>query len=157
MNQQEEKTTEPVPVAQRWVHSGLWMLKGRKIAWLPEPAAGDPLGSKLWRQHDGSWVVGGICQASVSRHDRHVHLHGAPSRWLQRLDDHVSVARWMSSTGRPRRARTHGPERNAAREPALAKAMEPLLAIAATLVPDAQIRALMAYVQEQVYVARFRR
>jgi hypothetical protein len=157
--EEEEKTTQPVPVTERWIYGGLRMLKHKKIhAWLPEPPAGQPLGRELWYRHHGSWLVGGIYQASVSRPDGAVNLHGAPGRWLQRLDDHVTVARMEILDRQTRDALALiALERKAAKDPALAKAMEPLLAVAATLTTEGQVRALMAYVAEQVYAARFRR
>jgi len=155
----EHTTTDPVPAAERWIYGGLRLNDTKQVhAWLPEPSAGEPLGRELWYRHKGGWVVGGIYQATVSRPGQHLHLHGTPGPWLQRYEDRAAVGRLEVLDRQARDAAALlALERKAAKEPALAQALEPLLAIAATLVTDAQIRALMAYVSDQVYVARFRR
>lgn len=154
----DQKTADkPAPATERWINGGLRLLDGKKVhAWLPEPPAGEPLGRDLLYRHRGSWVVGGIYQATVARFDDYVHLHGSPGPWQQRLDDPVTVGRLevLDRQARDTLALL-ALERKAAKDPALAKAMQPLLEIAATLATDAQVRALSAYVTEQIYVARF--
>ncbi len=156
----DQKTTDkPDPAPERWIYGGLRLLDNKKVhAWLPEPAAGEPLGRELLYRHHGSWVVGGIYQAMVARFEGHVHLHGSPGQWQQRLDDPVATGRLEVLDRQARDALALiALERKAAKDSALATAMQPLLEIAATLVTDAQVRALTAYVTEQIYIARFRR
>jgi hypothetical protein len=156
----DQKTADkPAPSPERWIYGGLRLLDDKKVhAWLPELTQGQPLGGELLYQHKGSWVVGGVYQAMVSRFEKLVRLHGSPGPWQQRLDDAATVGRLELLDRQSRDALALiALERKAAKDPALAKAMQPLLEIAATLVTDSQIRALTAYVTEQVYVARFRR
>jgi len=149
----------PDPAAERWIYGGLRLHEGKKVhAWLPEPVTGEPVGWELLYRKRGSWVVGGIYQAMAARFGEHVHLHGQPGPWLQRYDDAAAVARLEVLDRQARDALAlMALERKAAKDPVLADAVRPLLAIAAALVTDAQVRALIAYLTEEIYVARFRR
>ncbi|WP_203902852.1 hypothetical protein [Virgisporangium aliadipatigenens] len=144
---------------ERWIYGGLRLNGTKQVhAWLPEPPANTPLGEELWYGHRGRWVVGGIYQANVARHEQRVSLHGRPSRWLQRYEDRTAVGRWevLDRQARDTVAQL-ALERRAAKDTALAEALAPLLAIAATLRTGEQRRALLAYVTAQVYAARARR
>jgi len=161
-----EPTTEPVPAdepprtTERWIYGGLRVLKTSTVhAWLPEPAAGQPLPEELrYRpKAKGHWIVGGIYQATVTRTDQRVQLYGAPGPWLQRYDDRDGIARLEVLDRQARDEIAHTAQRRAAQDPALAAAIQPLLEVAASLRTDTQVRALLAYVTEQIYAARWRR
>ncbi|MEV4706785.1 hypothetical protein [Actinoplanes sp. NPDC049316] len=153
------RTSDAAPAIERWIYGGLRLNDTKQVhAWIPEPAANEPLGEELWYGHKGSWVVGGIYHANVARHDRGVSLYGKPSLWLQRYEDRAVVGRWEVLDRQARdTVALLALERRAAKDTALAEALEPLLDIAATLRTGGQRRALLAYVTEQVYAARTRR
>ena len=90
------------------------------------------------------------------RTEQHAELYGSPGPWLQRFDNREAVARLevLDRAARDQIART-ALERRAAKDPALATAIRPLLEVAAGLRTDAQVRALLAYVTEQIHTARW--
>jgi len=152
---------EPPRTSERWIYGGLRVLKAGTVhAWIPEPPAGGPLPEELWYRFkaSGHWTVGGIYTATVVRTERHVELYGSPGPWLQRFDDQEAVVRLevLDRAARDQIART-ALERRAAKDPALASAIRPLLQVAGSLRTDAQVRALLAYVTEQIYAARWQR
>jgi hypothetical protein len=152
---------EPPHTTERWIYGGLRMLNtGTVHAWLPEPAAGRPLPEELWYRvkAKGDWMVGGIYTATVTRAGQRVQLYGSPGPWLQRFEDREAVARLEVLDRAARDEIAHNAlKRRAAKDPALATAIRPLLELAAGLRTDAQVRALLAYVTEQIYAARWRR
>jgi hypothetical protein len=152
---------EPSRTSERSIYGGLRVLKAGTVhAWIPEPPAGQRLPEELWYRFkaSGHWTVGGIYTATVARTGRHVELYGSPGPWMQRFDDREAVARLevLDRTARDQIARTVQ-ERRAAKDPALATAIRPLLEVAAGLRTDAQVRALLAYVTERIYAARWQR
>jgi hypothetical protein len=162
-----EPTTEPAPTdepprtTERWIYGGLRILtNGTVHAWLPEPPAGQPLPEEHWYRFksSGHWMVGGLYTATVARTDERVQLYGSPGPWLHRFEDRDAVARLevLDRTARDQIART-ALERRAAKDPALTTAIRPLLDVAVSLRTDTQVRALLAYVTEQIYSARWRR
>ncbi|GIF00095.1 hypothetical protein [Paractinoplanes rishiriensis] len=76
---------------------------------------------------------------------------GPTAAWLTRL--FVDHERGQGAVLAPGSAL----ERRAAEDPAFDAAIRPLLELAAGLRTDTQVRALLAYVTEQVYAARWRR
>jgi hypothetical protein len=162
-----DSTSETAPdgersrTSERWIYGGLRVLKAGTVhAWIPEPPVGQGLPDEVWYRFktSGHWTVGGIYTATVARTGRQVELYGSPGPWLQRFDDRDAVARLevLDRTARDQIART-ALERRAAKDPALAAAIRPLLEVAARLRTDAQVRALLAYVTEQIYAARWQR
>ena len=152
---------EPSRTSERWIYGGLRILKAGTVhAWIPEPPAGQRLPDELWYRFktSGHWTVGGIYAATVARTEQHVELYGSPGPWMQRFDDRDAVARLevLDRTARDQIART-ALERRAAKDPALATAIRPLLEVAAGLRTNTQVRALLAYVTEQIYAARWQR
>lgn len=147
--------------SERWIYGGLRVLKAGTVhAWIPEPPDGGPLPDELWYRFkaSGHWTVGGIYTATVARAEQSVQLYGSPGPWLQRFDDRDAVARLevLDRAARDEIART-ALQRRAAKDPALAAAIRPLLQVAAGLRTGAQVRALLAYVTEQIYAARWQR
>jgi hypothetical protein len=126
---------------------------------MPEPETDEPLPDELWYRlkAEGRWIVGGIYQATVAGTDQCVQLYGAPGPWLYRYDDRDAVARLEVLDRQARDEIAHTAlQRRAAKDPALAAAVQPLLEVAASLRTDTQVRALLAYVTEQIYAARWR-
>lgn len=157
----ESASDEPPTTTERWMYGGARILNSGTVhAWFPEPAAGQPLPEELWYRFKaaGGWMVGGIYTATVVRRDQRVQLHGSPGPWLHRFDDAEAVARLevLDRAARDQIARS-ALERRAAKDPALGATIRPLLELAAGLRTDTQVRALLAYVTEQVYAARWRR
>jgi hypothetical protein len=157
----EPSGDEPARTTERWIYGGLRILNARTVhAWLPEPAAGQPLPEELWYRlkANGHWIVGGIYTATVTRTDQRVQLYGPPGPWQQRFENRDAVARLevLDRSARDQIARATL-QRRAANDPALATAIRPLPELAAGLRTDAQVRALLAYVTEQIYAARWRR
>lgn len=161
-----ERTTESAladepTTTERWIYGGVRVLNAGTVhAWIPEPGAGQQLSDELWYRlkAGGHWVIGGVYTATVARSAQRVQLHGSPGPWLHRFADRDAVARLevLDRSARDEIART-ALQRRAAKDPALAAAIRPLLELAAGLRTDAQVRALLAYVTEQVYAARWRR
>jgi hypothetical protein len=149
--------TNPDPTIERWVYGGLRLGSGdhKCYAWTVEGAGEDLL---FRHKRTGSWVFGGSYIVTVTRDDAKIYLHDPRSaRFAGRIDDAIERARLEAAD---LATRTHlaavAFERKAKTDPALDEALAPLLAIAARLPNQMQVRALIGYATEKIHASRWR-
>lgn len=149
--------SSPDLVIERWVYGGLRLGDGgyKCHAWSVEGSDMEPL---FGHKRAGLWAVSGIYTVTVTRDDGTVYLHDPQSAcFAGRVDDQTERECLEAAD---LATRTHlaavAFERKAKADPALDQALAPLLAVAARLGSQLQVRTLLAYVIEKVHSARWR-
>jgi hypothetical protein len=148
---------QPTPTVERWIYGGLRLGTGNHKchAWSTEGSDHELL---FRHKRSGSWAIGGIYLVTVTRDDGKVYLHDPQSAtFAGRAGDLTERGRLeaMDLATRTELAAITL-QRKAKTDPALDEALQPLLAIAAQLPTQIQVRALIGYVTEKLHSARWR-
>ncbi|HWG99233.1 MAG TPA: hypothetical protein VNV66_07905 [Pilimelia sp.] len=132
------------PAVERWAYAGLRVLSGKRVhAWVSDAGHGEELLYTL----TGTYAVGEVYEARVTRTDDRVTLHGAPTYAGHGRVDTDLAARWHAEDTAARTRLASAPmERAAARRSELDDLLEPLRVISAQLPTRADRTALIAYV-----------
>ena len=146
-------TGEPV-AGERWIYGGIRVLDDKRVhAWI------DPAGRELLYTftRGGTWAIGSIYTARVTRTDTHTTLHATPTYTGDRTDDDELRRRlWAADTAARSQVALLAQERNDARRNAIDEALQPLLVAARTLRTGPDRDAFTAYVLRRLLAAWYR-
>ncbi len=146
-------SSEPI-ADERWIYGGIRVLDDKRVhAWL------NPAGRELryMFKRGGTWAIGSVYTARVSRTYGRATLHGTPAYTGDRTDDDDLRRRlWAEDTAARAQLALLTQERNDARRNAIDQALEPLIAAARQLKTGPDRDAFTAHVLRRLLAAWYR-